>query len=143
MSVALIIGVGEAVGRASAEKFAAAGYKVAVASRSQRLDPAKFPFFKFDAAEPTHVASLFEKVSKEVGVPSVVIYNGNMTHEMPPSESASVNTNIVTLTRFLTEEQVKHTEATGDFTCIDYYATPSNSPSKLSHTTSAERPWSI
>ncbi|KAI1367488.1 hypothetical protein F5Y08DRAFT_68004 [Xylaria arbuscula] len=75
MSVTLIIGVGEAVGRASAEKFAAAGYKVAVASRSQRLDPAKFPFFKFDAAEPTHVASLFEKVSKEVGVPSVVIYN--------------------------------------------------------------------
>lgn len=76
MSVALIIGVGEAVGRASAEKFIAAGYKVAVASRSQRLDPAKFPFFKFDAAEPTHVAPLFEKVSKEVGVPSVVIYNG-------------------------------------------------------------------
>ncbi len=27
-----------------------------------------------------------------------------------------VNTSIVTLTRFLTEEQVKHKEATGDFT---------------------------
>jgi fructose-1,6-bisphosphatase I len=27
-----------------------------------------------------------------------------------------VNTNIVTLTRFLTEEQTKHKEATGDFT---------------------------
>ncbi|KAK5631135.1 hypothetical protein RRF57_006850 [Xylaria bambusicola] len=76
MSVALIIGVGEAVGRASAEKFAAAGYKVAVASRSQRLDSAKFPFFKFDAAEPTQIVPLFEKVHKVVGVPSVVIYNG-------------------------------------------------------------------
>ncbi|KAI1291460.1 fructose-1,6-bisphosphatase [Xylaria venustula] len=41
-----------------------------------------------------------------------------MAHEMPPSESTSVNTNIVTLTRFLTEEQVKHQEATGDFTLL-------------------------
>lgn len=31
-------------------------------------------------------------------------------------EMEKVNTNIVTLTRFLTEEQVKHQEATGDFT---------------------------
>ncbi|RYC56305.1 hypothetical protein CHU98_g9905 [Xylaria longipes] len=45
--------------------------------------------------------------------------NGNnMSHEMPPSESTSVNTNIVTLTRFLTEEQTKHKEATGDFTLL-------------------------
>ena len=28
----------------------------------------------------------------------------------------SINTDIVTLTRFLNEEQVKHKEATGDFT---------------------------
>ncbi|KAK5626405.1 hypothetical protein RRF57_002120 [Xylaria bambusicola] len=42
----------------------------------------------------------------------------NMTHDMPPSESTSVNTNIVTLTRFLTEEQKKHKEATGDFTLL-------------------------
>jgi fructose-1,6-bisphosphatase I len=28
----------------------------------------------------------------------------------------SINTDIVTLTRFLTEEQAKHKEATGDFT---------------------------
>ncbi|KAI1429616.1 hypothetical protein F5Y12DRAFT_414216 [Xylaria sp. FL1777] len=75
MAVALIIGVGEAVGRASAEKFAAAGYKVAVASRTQRLDSSKFPFFQFDAAEPTHVPALFEKVHKQVGIPEVVIYN--------------------------------------------------------------------
>lgn len=41
--------------------------------------------------------------------------NGN-DHEIPPAESAAINTDIVTLTRFLTEEQVKHKEATGDFT---------------------------
>lgn len=29
-----------------------------------------------------------------------------------------INYNIVTLTRFLTEEQTKHSEATGDFTCV-------------------------
>lgn len=31
-------------------------------------------------------------------------------------ETEKINTNIVTLTRFLTEEQAKHKEATGDFT---------------------------
>jgi fructose-1,6-bisphosphatase I len=30
--------------------------------------------------------------------------------------SEVINTEIITLTRFLTEEQVKHKEATGDFT---------------------------
>lgn len=29
-----------------------------------------------------------------------------------------INTDIVTLTRFLTEEQAKVKEATGDFTCV-------------------------
>ncbi|KAI0178716.1 inositol phosphatase [Hypoxylon sp. FL1284] len=43
--------------------------------------------------------------------------NGN-GHDMPPAEEAAVNTNIVTLTRFLTEEQTKHQEATGDFTLL-------------------------
>ncbi|KAI5922428.1 inositol phosphatase [Camillea tinctor] len=38
--------------------------------------------------------------------------------DIPPAESSSVNTNIVTLTRFLTEEQAKHKEATGDFTLL-------------------------
>ena len=33
-----------------------------------------------------------------------------------PIQSERVNTDIVTLTRFLTEEQAKHKEATGDFT---------------------------
>jgi fructose-1,6-bisphosphatase I len=59
-----------------------------------------------------------------------------------------INTDIVTLTRFLTEEQSKHKEATGDFTYVilalqlfvsslsgrtnpdpDSFATPFSSPS--------------
>ncbi len=39
---------------------------------------------------------------------------GLTSNEGPEMEK--VNTNIVTLTRFLTEEQVKIKEATGDFT---------------------------
>lgn len=31
-------------------------------------------------------------------------------------QEEKINTDIVTLTRFLTEEQAKHKEATGDFT---------------------------
>lgn len=30
-----------------------------------------------------------------------------------------INTDIITLTRFLTEEQAKHKEATGDFTYVE------------------------
>lgn len=38
----------------------------------------------------------------------------------------TINTNIVTLTRFLTEEQVKHKEATGDFTYVMLHPPPTS-----------------
>ena len=38
--------------------------------------------------------------------------------EVAPIAQEKVNTDIVTLTRFLTEEQSKHKEATGDFTYV-------------------------
>ena len=38
--------------------------------------------------------------------------------ETAPVTQEKINTDIVTLTRFLTEEQSKHREATGDFTCV-------------------------
>ena len=34
----------------------------------------------------------------------------------PPTSTEQIKTDIITLTRFLTEEQAKHKEATGDFT---------------------------
>ena len=46
--------------------------------------------------------------------------------DMAPVAHEKINTDIVTLTRFLTEEQTKHKEATGEFTyaiippCHDY-----------------------
>jgi fructose-1,6-bisphosphatase I len=36
--------------------------------------------------------------------------------QAPGSGTEKINTDIVTLTRFLTEEQTKHHQATGDFT---------------------------
>jgi len=36
--------------------------------------------------------------------------------ETTPVAQEKINTDILTLTRFLTEEQSKHKEATGDFT---------------------------
>jgi len=42
--------------------------------------------------------------------------NGANNEGLPPAGREQINTEIVTLTRFLTEEQVKHHEATGDFT---------------------------
>lgn len=39
-------------------------------------------------------------------------------HNADGSDVEAINTNIVTLTRFLTEEQAKHKEATGDFTYV-------------------------
>ena len=38
--------------------------------------------------------------------------------EVAPVAQEKINTDIVTLTRFLTEEQRKHKEATGDFTYV-------------------------
>lgn len=75
MPVALIIGAGSNVGKATAEAFAAAGYTVAVASRTAKLDP-KFKHFTFDASKPETVEDLFKDVRKVLGPPSVVIYNG-------------------------------------------------------------------
>lgn len=75
--------------------------------------------------------------------------------DKPPVGSENINTDIVTLTRFLTEEQTKHKEATGDFTyalrylisatfqltmASDYFAMPSNLRSRAFHTTSDEPP---
>ena len=46
-----------------------------------------------------------------------MVVNG-MDGEAGPAGTESINTEIVTLTRFLTEEQTKHKEATGDFTSV-------------------------
>ncbi|KAI9839430.1 MAG: Fructose-1,6-bisphosphatase [Sclerophora amabilis] len=44
--------------------------------------------------------------------------SNNGTDGVPPAAQEKINTDIITLTRFLTEEQSKHPEATGDFTLL-------------------------
>lgn len=43
---------------------------------------------------------------------------GNGKDDTPPMGKEEIKTEIMTLTRFLTEEQSKHKEATGDFTYV-------------------------
>jgi len=45
-----------------------------------------------------------------------MVTNDDSNGEAGAVGSEKINTDIITLTRFLTEEQTKHKEATGDFT---------------------------
>jgi hypothetical protein len=78
------------------------------------------------------------------------------TNSDQQNQQEKINTDIITLTRFLTEEQSKHKEATGDFTCVkrrryvrpelmyhpDFYAMPFNLRSRALPTTFGEPHWS-
>ena len=44
------------------------------------------------------------------------------TNNAGPAGQEKINTDIITLTRWLTEEQSKHKEATGDFTYVSISA---------------------
>ena len=46
-----------------------------------------------------------------------------MSQDDAPVGQESVKTEIITLTRYLTEEQTKHKEATGDFTYATFLDT--------------------
>ena len=75
MAIILIIGAGENIGLSTAKRFASAGYKVALASRTKPASTAH-KHFVFDASKPTSVPSLFKDVTTSVGPPSVIVYNG-------------------------------------------------------------------
>jgi hypothetical protein len=76
--VALILGAGPKVGLPAAKAFASIGYKVAIAARSlSESDSTETQLnIKADFARPEEVINAFAKVRKELGVPSVVLYNG-------------------------------------------------------------------
>lgn len=81
MSTVLIIGVGPNIGLGTAKIFASAGYKVAIASRSKTSE--SYKYYPFDASEPETVSQLFAEVSKDLGNPNVVIYNGELYFNAP------------------------------------------------------------
>lgn len=76
--VLLIFGAGPNVGIATVKKYSSAGYKVAAVSRhpSEELKKAADLTVPVDLKDPTQIEPLFEKVTRELGPPHVVIYNG-------------------------------------------------------------------
>jgi NAD(P)-dependent dehydrogenase (short-subunit alcohol dehydrogenase family) len=77
--VLLLLGAGQNIGLASITAFKAQGYKVASASRtpSDAIRKAADLVLTADFSDPSCVADLFIKVEAELGIPNVVIYNGN------------------------------------------------------------------
>ncbi|KAK2050991.1 NAD(P)-binding protein [Colletotrichum caudatum] len=84
--VALILGAGPKVGLPAASAFRRRGYKVAIAARSleegnstdEQLN------IRSDFANPDDVVNAFTRVKKELGIPSVVVYNaGAATFSTP------------------------------------------------------------
>lgn len=76
--VILILGSGPNIGQRVAQSFAEKGYKVALASRSltdgdNTTDQVKI---STDLSSPDSVISVFSKVKELLGIPSVVVYNG-------------------------------------------------------------------
>jgi NAD(P)-dependent dehydrogenase (short-subunit alcohol dehydrogenase family) len=75
--VILILGAGPNIGQHVARAFAAKGYKVAMASRSVKEEniPDQVSL-QVDLANPSSVLELFSNVKEKLGIPSVVVYNG-------------------------------------------------------------------
>ena len=78
--VALIVGVGPGLGAALARRFAEGGFAVAVAARDAgRLRALAQEIggraYACDAADAASVERLFEEVERDLGAPSVAIYN--------------------------------------------------------------------
>lgn len=83
--VALILGSGPNVGLHVAKSLSAKGYKIATVSRTAKThdgepDQAKF---EADLSQPGSIADVFAKVRATVGIPSVVIYNGELEFPQP------------------------------------------------------------
>ena len=79
-SVVLIFGAGANVGLSVARKFKDNGYAVAAVSRTVK-DELKEVAHKTIACSitPQEVPKIFAEVEKELGIPSVIIYNGTQT----------------------------------------------------------------
>lgn len=76
--IAFILGAGANVGENVARAFAANGYRIALAARSLKEEdstPNQLNI-RSDFTDPNSVVQGFEKVKAELGLPSVVIYNG-------------------------------------------------------------------
>lgn len=84
LPIALIFGTGKNVGAAVVKAFSAKGYKIATVSRTATVDTTDARLhIPADLADPESISTVFEAVRKQLGHPSVVIYNGSFTHPQP------------------------------------------------------------
>lgn len=76
--VIFILGAGPGIGQSVADAFAARGYQVGQAARSVRdgFGENGYLNIKLDLSNTPEVAAAFARVTKELGIPSVVVYNG-------------------------------------------------------------------
>lgn len=80
MKVCAVIGIGPGNGEAFARRFAAAGYRVAMLSRSTALSnplakELKGKAYVCDAADPVSVTNALDEVARDLGPVDVLIYN--------------------------------------------------------------------
>lgn len=86
--IVLILGAGPNIGQAVARKFASKGYKVALAARSLKEADATPGQLNIpsDFSNTDDVVNAFQKVNKEFGIPSVVVYNVSAATFTPPED---------------------------------------------------------
>jgi NAD(P)-dependent dehydrogenase (short-subunit alcohol dehydrogenase family) len=81
LQIALFLGAGKNNGAASVTSFKANNYKVAAVARNPvpEIRETADLVISADFSDPSCIAGIFEKVEKELGTPSVVIYNGQLS----------------------------------------------------------------
>ncbi len=97
--VALGVGAGDAIGAAFARRFAAGGYRVAVARRDAGKSEALIReieavggvavAYSIDAREEGAVADLFQTVERDLGPVEVCLYNAGANYRSPVGETTS------------------------------------------------------
>ena len=78
--VVLILGAGPNIGQAVARLFATKGYKVALASRPVKESDSTENHINIpsDFSNSDDVVNAFQRVEEKFGIPSVVVYNGEL-----------------------------------------------------------------
>ncbi|KAL7916678.1 NAD(P)-binding protein [Trichoderma velutinum] len=95
--VVLILGAGPHIGALSAKAFAAQGWKVGLVARSLHEGYSSEGYLQIpgDLSQPQQVPSFFDKVSKALGIPSVVIYNALSFSQIELEMAVNCNSAIV------------------------------------------------
>ena len=76
--IILILGAGPNIGQSVARAFRAKGYRVALAARrvTEANNTADEIYIQSDFTDASSVVNAFSKVKASLGIPSVVVYNG-------------------------------------------------------------------